>query len=84
MKYAKWAVIIVLGFLVLRWLLNTFAQPAAPELGDGAIYSGWPYAGPLYARAPSVYPWSPRAWGTAPRRRGGPRPWVGQSYAGRG
>jgi hypothetical protein len=82
MKLVKWAVIIIIGFLALRWILNLVAPPAAPDIGDGALYSGWPYAGPLYARGPVVYPWSPPRFPRA--RRAGPRPWVGQSYAGRG
>jgi hypothetical protein len=83
MKILKWAAIVVIGFVALRWLLNIFAAPAPPNIADGSIYPGWGYAGPLYAVPPRVYAWSPRSWGNG-LPRGGPRPWRGQSYAGRG
>lgn len=89
MKLLKWAAILIVGFLALRWLINVLAPVEPPQIGDGSIYNGWGFAGPLYARAPLVRPWSPRPWRHGRRdgtrtRDNGPRPWRGESYAGKG
>jgi len=53
----KWAGLIFLGWIALRWVTGWFAGNI--NIGDGTVYPGYAYAPPITAPATPVYAWIP-------------------------
>lgn len=68
----KWAVIIIVGWFALQWLLG-FLGNQSVNLG-GALYTGYASGGVINAPATPVYGWGPPwTFNYAPRGRRGRR-----------
>lgn len=79
-KLIWWGVLLVVGWLILRWLSNVVDSSRITNNGDdGAIYQGWPYAAPLtgpgYTRGWAA-PWRGRGGGRGRGRGASGRAWV--------
>ena len=55
----KWGVILVVGYLVLRWGLRAFASMGGPVSSDDSGLLNAPYAAPIFYPATPVYGWAP-------------------------
>ena len=65
-EWIKWGVILVVGYLALRWLLGAFSSGAG--VGTSApFYQGWPAGGTIVGPLP-VTGWV-APWQTGRRRR---------------
>lgn len=56
-EIVKWAVIIIVGWFLLQWLINAFSSGPA-DLGGFSFYPAY-YAAPLTQHPSAVYGWEP-------------------------